>query len=158
LIPDIIKLYINLQRLESGKETYVPEKILPADWLQFIADAERDIKRPPAPPKRRQPKVTRHKSREQRIAESQTKNTVRAVYNPESMYNQTPTRPETFVGTKEVGPGDRNNSATNWRTGNMTIEPSINGNKTTKRPRNPIGQTRSGSTGNLDELLKEYGL
>jgi hypothetical protein len=136
----------------------MPEKKpLPADWLEYIANQERAIGRAPVPTKRTQPKVTRHMSRNQRTALSQTRNPVRAIYQPESQYNQTPTLPDGAETTHEVGPGDVHNSATQWRTGNMTIEPSINGKKVEHRPHR-TGQTSTGATGDLDELLKEYGI
>lgn len=131
-------------------------KMLPADWLQYVADAERALKKPPNPPKRLQPKVTRHMSPRQRTALSQTKNPVRAIYQQESQYNVTPLLPDGAKTTKEVGPGDVNNSATNWRTGNMTVEPSINGNKV--KPRHSHGSKGRKPSSDLDALLKEYGV
>jgi len=128
--------------------------VLPADWLEYMAAAERQIKQPPVPPKRRQPKVTRHMSRRQRIALSQSINSVKATYQPESKYNQTPTLPDGAETTREVGPGDVNNSATNWRTGNMTVEASINGNKVKPRHNHGGGGKKSE---NLEQLLKEFG-
>ena len=137
----------------------MPEKPLPADWLEYIAGQERAIGRAPVPTKRRQPKVTRHMSRNQRIASSQTRNPIRAIYKAESNYNQTPTLPDGAKTTKEVGPGDVNNPATNWRTGNMTVEPSINGNKVKPGHRHGGGGKSKGTLpGELDDLLKEYGI
>jgi hypothetical protein len=128
--------------------------MMPDDWREYIAAAERDIKKAPVPTKRHQPKVKRMTSSRMRIAESQTSNPVKAIFNGESKWNATPTMPEDWEGTKEVGPGDINNAATQWRTGNMTVEPSINGNKV--QPRGHSHGAKKGTSENLDELLKEY--
>src|SRR5579863_7767279 len=98
------------------------KQMLPADWLEYVAQAEKDIKKPSDPPKRRQPKITRMASRRQRIANSQTPNIIRAMYVPESKWAVTPLADEKFVGTREVGPDDVHNSATSWRTGKATGE------------------------------------
>jgi hypothetical protein len=58
---------------------------------------------------------------EQARAQSQQKNPIKAIFQPESKYNRTPTRPNDFVGTKEVGPGDSHNSNVDWRTGKSTV-------------------------------------
>jgi hypothetical protein len=114
--------------------------MLPADWLEYVRDAERNIKRPPNPPKRHQPKVTRHQSSRMRIVEGQQKDPIKAIFTPENQFNRTPLAPTDFVGTREVGPGDVNNAATQWRTGNMTVEPSVNGNKQAKRKNAPASR------------------
>jgi hypothetical protein len=64
---------------------------------------------------------------EQARALSQQANGIKAIYQPESVYNRTPTRPKGFVGTREVGPGDVNNSNVDWRTGKATV--SVDGDK-----------------------------
>ena len=128
--------------------------MLPKDWLEYVAAAERDIKKPSDPPKRRQPKIKRMTSRRQRTAESQTANTVRAVYQPESKWNATPTQPEDWKGTHEVGPGDVHNPNSSWRTGKATVEPIS--------PSYSKVQPRTHSTGpkqqvNIDKLMEEFG-
>jgi hypothetical protein len=77
--------------------------MFPADWEEFLAKQEKEIKQAPNPPRRRQPKVTRHMSARMRRASSQTSNRVRAIYTPESVYNTTPTKPETWRGTLNLG-------------------------------------------------------
>jgi hypothetical protein len=119
--------------------------MLPADWLEYVRDAERNIKRPPNPPKRLQPKVTRHQSSRMRIVSGQQIDPIKAAYQPENQFNRTPLAPSDFVGTREVGPGDVNNSNTNWRTGNMTVEASINGNK--QKPRSNARPSRAAQQG-----------
>jgi hypothetical protein len=104
------------------------------DKLEWFVNASKELKRPSSPPKRRQPKVTRHQSSRMKIVGSQQSDPIKAAYQPETRWNQTPVADDGFEGTLEVGPGDRNNSAVNWRTGNMTVEPSINGNKIKKAP------------------------
>jgi hypothetical protein len=120
------------------------------DWLEYVAAAERDIKKPPDTPKRRMPKVTRHQSTRQRTAESQTPNLTRAMYVPESKWNETPLAPEGFVGTRNVGPNDRHANVT-WRTGKATGESTVGYNKVPPRTRG--GRVSSKS---LDELMSEY--
>jgi hypothetical protein len=120
------------------------------EYLEFVAEADRDIRRPSDPPKRRQPKIIRHSSRRQRTADSQTPNLTRAMYVPESAWNQTPLADDDFVGTREVGPGDVNNSATTWRTGKATGESPTGYAKTAKRGRKPAGEK------SFEELLAEY--
>lgn len=129
--------------------------MIPADWLEYIAKAEKELKRPPNPPKRRQPKVTRHQSREARIVSGQTKNPIRAIYQPESQYSQTPTiNPDEHTLTREVGPADRYNPTGRYRGGKATIEP-VESNKTRNRGRraNGGGTNKSASA---DEWLKQY--
>jgi len=41
-----------------------------------------------------------------RTASSQTINPVKAIYGPESKWNETPLAPNRFVGTRNVGPSD----------------------------------------------------
>jgi hypothetical protein len=125
-------------------------KMNEADFLEFVAEADRAIRKPTDPPKRRQPKIIRHSSRRQRTASSQTPNLTRAMYVPESAWNQTPLADEDFVGTREVGPGDVNNSETNWRTGKATGEAATGYNHVAPRGRKAAGQK------SLDELMKEY--
>jgi len=131
--------------------------MLPADWLAYIAEAERTIQRPPAPPKRRQPKVTRHQSPRMRQIQGQTINPIKAIYGEENERNQTPTMPETWRGTKEVGPGDVHNSEVSWRTGNQTIEGRVTGAKRTPQQRRN-GTGSKTKKADLSDLMKEYGL
>ena len=128
--------------------------MMPKDWLEYMRDAERNIKKVPDPLRAHRPKITRMQSSRMRTVSGQSNNPIKSIFTPESKWNATPTMPEEWVGTKEVGPGDVNNSATQWRTGNMTTEPSINGNKTDYRPRSHSHGPEKG----LDELMKEYGV
>jgi hypothetical protein len=74
------------------------------------------------------------------------------MYEPESKWNMTPTQPENWEGTKEVGPGDVHNPNSSWRTGNKTIEPA-------GPSYNKVAPTthQHGPKQNLDDLLKEFG-
>jgi hypothetical protein len=126
--------------------------MLPADWEEYLASAERDIKKPPNPPRRYQPKVTRHMSRNQRIASGQSSNPIQAIYVPESKWSATPTHPEDWKGTKEVGPGDVNNRT--YRAGKATTERQVGYSRTTVR-HGHSGRGRPPSK-NIDELLKEF--
>ncbi len=125
--------------------------MLPADWLEWMAQQEWVIKQPPVPTKRRQPKITRMQSRRQRIAESQTPNQIRAMYTPESKWNETPTMPEEWRGIeREVGPGDPSQGS--YRAGKATIESPTGYSKVQPRTRH----THAADDKSLDELLKEF--
>jgi hypothetical protein len=129
--------------------------MIPSDWLEYMRDAERDIKKAPVPTKRHQPKVKRMESARMRTVLGQSANPIKAIFTPESRWNATPTMPEDWEGTKEVGPGDINNMPTSWRTGNITVEPSINGNKVAPRGhRHPT--SKQGTSENVEALMKEY--
>jgi len=125
--------------------------MLPADWEEYLAQQEWVIKQSPVPTKRHQPKVTRMRSRRQQIAESQTSNSVRAVYQPESKWNETPTMPEEWRGIeREVGPGDPSQGT--YRAGKATVESPTGYSKV--RPRHRHRHVEE--TKDLDDLLKEY--
>jgi hypothetical protein len=79
-----------------------------ADALLRLRQWQREQQRAPQPLRRRQPKVTRHQSGRMRIASSQTVNTVKAIYAPESQWNTTPLAPEDAKLTRNVGPSDMN--------------------------------------------------
>lgn len=134
-----------------NKEQPERPKMLQADFEEFLAEKERDIKRPPSPPKRRQPKIIRNVSPMQRIALNQTPNLVRAMYVPEHERNQTPTNDD-LVGTHEVGPGDEHNNV--YRAGKATIESPTGYSKVAK------GTRRTGTRGrppkDMTDLLAEY--
>lgn len=84
---------------------------MPADWLEYVAKLERDIKKTPTPRRRLQPKVTRHQSGRQRAAFSQTRSFTRASYNLDA----TPTP----IRANEDGL-TRNLELPNWSTGKAT--------------------------------------
>ena|SRR6516164_4019469 len=84
--------------------------ILPADWQEFLAKQEKAIKQAPNPTRRHQPRITRHMSARMRRVGTQTRNRVRAIYNPESDHNTTPTKPETWRGTRSPGISDPYNA------------------------------------------------
>jgi hypothetical protein len=94
--------------------------MMPDSWLEYMRNAEKDIKRPPATPKRRMPRVTRMESERMRRVGRQTINPIRAMYGQENEQNSTPTKPEEWRGTLEVGPNCEFNSAVDWRTGKET--------------------------------------
>lgn len=77
--------------------------MLPKSWEEYLAKAERDIKKTDSPTRRRQPRVTRMSSKRMLRVSTQTSNFVRAAYSPESVYNSTPTKPETWKGTLNLG-------------------------------------------------------
>jgi hypothetical protein len=77
--------------------------MLPASWLEYVAGLERDIKKTPTPTKRSLPRITRHQSPRMRRVSTQSINSVRAAYNPESDYNATPTKPNEWRGTRNLG-------------------------------------------------------
>jgi hypothetical protein len=78
--------------------------MLPSEWLQYIAKKEAEIKQRPADaPKKPQVQKGRMMSARQRIASSQQRNTVKAMYQPESEWNATPVRPDTKGLTLNVG-------------------------------------------------------
>jgi hypothetical protein len=85
--------------------------MMPADWEQYLAKLERDIKKAPVPTKRQQPKVTRHRSGRQRIAEGQSRNFVRSSYTEDA--NPTPVRKSTEGLTRNI-------PLPNWSTGKAT--------------------------------------
>jgi hypothetical protein len=85
----------------------MPRKMLPADVLVLWAQKDREIRKAPNPPSRRQPHVTRHASRRQRTVSGQSINEVKAIYTPEGRWSETPI----YVGdekdlTRDVGPHD----------------------------------------------------
>ena len=127
--------------------------MLPADWLQFIQQTSRELSKAPVPTKRRQPRITRHASRRQRIAESQTRNPIRAMYGTESKYNATPTKPESWRGTRSPGRDDANA----YRAGKATIEPPVGYNHVEPGTHSSGPRRGRPKSVDLDKLLKEYG-
>jgi|SRR5215831_6476464 len=123
--------------------------MLPADWLEFVQRESRALSKAPVPTKRRQPKVTRHMSRNQRIAMSQTANPIRAAFTPESKYNATPTKPEEWRGTRSPGRDDANA----YRAGKATVESPLGYNKVTPRQGHRRGRP---VTADIKDLLREY--
>jgi hypothetical protein len=92
--------------------------MIPDDWLEYIQDKSRELARPANPPKRRQPRITRMQSPRMRRVSGQTSNTIRAIYGTESAHSATPTKPNEWRGTHEVGPGDEHND--DYKTGKAT--------------------------------------
>jgi hypothetical protein len=82
--------------------------------LQEMLALDKAIRKPPVPPSRRQPKVTRMVSRRQTIVSQGTRNFTKAVYQtPEQAGSNTitydnPSYPSN--ATREVGPGDKHNN------------------------------------------------
>jgi len=76
--------------------------MIPEDWLEYVVQKEKELKRPPDPIKRRQPKITRMTSRRMRTVNGQTPNPIRAMYTTENDYNRTPTLPDDATTTREV--------------------------------------------------------
>jgi len=77
--------------------------VIPADWLEYMAKAEKEIsQRPPDAPGRPRA-IKKQTSNRQRIALSQTRNTIKAMFQSESQWNQTPIRSDTKGLTLNVG-------------------------------------------------------
>lgn len=130
--------------------------MIPEDWLQYMAKAEKELKRPPSPPRRRQPKITRMQSRRMRTVSGQTPNAIRAMYTVESKYNQTPTiSSEDHELTREVGPSDRYNPDEAYRGGKATIEPTQS-NKTRNPGRRAHGGGTNKPSATAEQWLKEF--
>jgi len=92
-------------------------------WLQYVASKANELSKPPAPAKRKQPKVTRMQSARMRAIESQTSNIFKAGFvSAEQASEQWKyVRPANEdVTTREVGPGDVHNPVTGYSTGKAT--------------------------------------
>lgn len=108
-------------------------KMLQADFEEYVASLERRHGRVSVPLKRRQPKIKRHASREQRIANRQSPNIVASMYRLEGKYTMLPLLPDGAETTREVGPGDAYNNEAGYRTGKDTSPGKVtkgDGNKT----------------------------
>jgi hypothetical protein len=132
--------------------------MIPEDWLEYVVQKEKELKRPPNPTKRHQPKVTRHQSRRMRTIAGQTPNPIRAMYTTENEYNATPLAPEkpTWAGDsgREVGPKDQYNPTEGYRGGKATVEPTKS-NKTSHPGRRAYG---GGTNKSIDALTEEFRL
>ena len=100
--------------------------MLPAEWEQWLARKEAEIKRAPNPTKRQKPKIARHQSARQRGAGQQSNNFVHAVYKEDA--RATPLAPKGFVGTRDLGGNaeDKNGAPTGSRTSYRSIDESDN--------------------------------
>jgi hypothetical protein len=77
------------------------KKTLPADWLEFVAKLEaRAGQRPPEAPAKSRP-LRRMTSPRQRLAETQTRNRIRAIYTKE--FIPTPIAKQGTVFTTDLG-------------------------------------------------------
>jgi hypothetical protein len=83
--------------------------------------------KPPVPPKRQQPKITRHQSSRQRQVErTQTNNPIKAMFGysdvilAEVVGEAIIGGPSETEGTREVGPGDKYNQDNDYRLGAPT--------------------------------------
>jgi hypothetical protein len=134
-------------------ETAKPRRrMLQADFEELLADKERQIKKAGRPTKRTQPRIKRHRSRRQAIAESQTKNVVRAQYTLESEWNVTPEfdgDPEEL--TREVGPSDDKNDR-NYRTGKGTGALEYAPTKRSRRRPRKTGAAQASQTVKYSEM------
>jgi hypothetical protein len=129
--------------------------MIPNDWLEYIAAAQKEIKRAPAPLKRHKPKVTRHQSRNMQIVSGQTSNPIRAMYQPESRYSVTPTLRDDATTTREVGPNDQYNPSEGYRGGKATVEPTQSNKRNYPGRRHNGGGTNKPSA-TAEEWLTEY--
>jgi hypothetical protein len=77
--------------------------MLPADWEEYVAGLEREIASRPSTAPKRTRTTGRVVSRRQRIALSQTNNTIKASYSIESVYNRTPLADDKAEFTTELG-------------------------------------------------------
>jgi len=129
--------------------------MIPEDWLEYVVQKEKELKRPPNPTKRHQPKVTRMQSRRMRTVSGQTPNPIRAIYTVENQYNATPTiNREEHTLTREVGPKDQYNPTEGYRGGKATVEPTKS-NKTSRPGRRAYG---GGNNKSIDALTEEFKL
>ena len=130
----------NRKQIEDSRNIAEQErKRNESDALIWFTTTSRELKTPTDPMRRRQPKIKRHQSREQRIAEMQTKNPIAAIYGEETEWNETPLLPDDAETTREVGPDDRYNSRINYRTGKKTETANGEGNKRAYRGRRAYG-------------------
>lgn len=129
--------------------------MIPEDWLEYVVQQEKELKRPPFPIKKHKPKITRMQSRRMRTVSGQSPNPIRAMYTPENEYNATPViNPEEHELTKEVGPKDRYNPIEGYRGGKATVEPTKS-NKTKYPGRRAYG---GGTNKSIDALTEEFKL
>jgi hypothetical protein len=77
------------------------EKPLPADWLEYIANIEREMKRAPNPLKSHRPHIQRHQSKRMRSAFQQTNDGIKAIYGADG--SPTPLATGNEVWTKNLG-------------------------------------------------------
>jgi hypothetical protein len=77
--------------------------MLPKSWEEYLATAEREIKRTPPEAPRAPGRIQRHMSSRMRTALRQTPNRIRAIYTEEAEPNRTPTKPLEWRGTRNVG-------------------------------------------------------
>lgn len=77
------------------------KKPLPADWLAYIAEKEREMKQAPNPLKSHRPHIQRHQSKRMRSAFGQTNDAVKAIYGTDG--NPTPLANGNEVWTDNLG-------------------------------------------------------
>lgn len=97
------------------------------EQAEAIDDVVSKTNKPPVPPKRRQPKITRHQSSRQRQVErTQTNNPIKAMFGysdvilAEVVGEAIIGGPSETEGTREVGPGDIYNQTNDYRLGSPT--------------------------------------
>lgn len=148
------------------------KKMLPADFLEYVAGLERTHGRLSFPVKRRQPRVTRHASRNQRIANRQSPNIIASMYRLEGKYTVLPLKDESVpyadgkLGEgREVGPNDKFNHESGYRTGKNTSAGHVtrgDGNKVSggRQPYVKTGKYTRQSQPKIDiaALAKQYEL
>lgn len=130
--------------------------MLEGDALEWYQQAARTLTHPAFPTAQRQPKVARLQSPRQRRAESQTINQTRAIYQPESKWNQTPEAPEGVELTRNVGPSDLDRNAPGWgaKATNSETEP---GRRDRTKPQRTRGTTRR-TAADWQTLADKYGI
>jgi hypothetical protein len=132
--------------------------MIPEDWLEYMAQAEKQIKKTPDPLKKHKPKVTRHMSRRMRTVSGQTPNPIRAMYVPENEYNRTPTiEPEKHTLTREVGPHDQYNPDEAYRGGKATVEPTKSNKRAYPGRRTNGGGDNKSIEALTEEFMKGFG-
>jgi hypothetical protein len=75
--------------------------MLPADWEEYVARLEREQKKPPPEAPRAPRRLRRMTSLRQRDAESQTRNSVKAIYSTD--FRPTPTAKKGTKFTTDLG-------------------------------------------------------
>jgi|tagenome__1003787_1003787.scaffolds.fasta_scaffold20587257_2 hypothetical protein len=77
--------------------------MLPAEWSEYVAKAEREISSRPSDAPKKPRALKKMVSPRQRKALSQQANTIKAMYGQESAWNATPVRDNTKGLTLNVG-------------------------------------------------------
>lgn len=93
------------------------------EFLARVQKKARELAKPPAPVKRKQPKATRHQSRRMQVVSTWTNNQFKAGFvtaeDAAEQWKYVADADEEVL-TREVGPGDVHNPTTGYSTGKAT--------------------------------------